>query len=255
MWRHANGKQYLSSHHTSPNTSKEMSASPERREASPGDRRGDSPAPRGRSPGGRDDSRDRRDGSRDRRDDSRDRQDSSRNARKGSGEVCAASLLVRNLSYRVTSDEIRRMMTKYGEVRDVYIPMDHYTKRPRGFCFVEFFDGRDARYLCYYVYLEYTLHFSLRDAMENLDGSELDGRDITVVFAKENRKTPDQMRRAQPPPRRDSRDYDRRDRSRDRYNDRDRRRSRSRDRRDRGRDRDRSRSREDDRRRRYVLCN
>ncbi|CAE7477466.1 Srsf10 [Symbiodinium microadriaticum] len=136
------------------------------------------------------------------------------------------------------------MMTKYGEVRDVYIPTDHYTKRPRGFCFVEFFDGRDAR-----------------DALENLDCTELDGRDIKVVFAKENRKTPDQMRRVQPPrQRRDSRDFDRRDRSRDRYDerdrydDRDRRRSRSRDRRDRGRDRDRdgyrSRSRGEDRRRR-----
>lgn len=32
------------------------------------------------------------------------------------------SLLVRNLSYRVRPDEIRRIMSKHGEVRDVYIP-------------------------------------------------------------------------------------------------------------------------------------
>ncbi len=36
------------------------------------------------------------------------------------GSTC--SLLVRNLSYRVRADEIKRIMTRYGEVRDVYIP-------------------------------------------------------------------------------------------------------------------------------------
>jgi RNA recognition motif-containing protein len=31
-------------------------------------------------------------------------------------------LLVRNLSYRVRADEIRRIFTRYGDIRDVYIP-------------------------------------------------------------------------------------------------------------------------------------
>ena len=39
------------------------------------------------------------------------------------------------------------MMEKYGEIRDVYIPSDYYTRKPRGFAFVEFTDSRDARYL------------------------------------------------------------------------------------------------------------
>lgn len=47
-------------------------------------------------------------------------------------------------SYRVRADEIRRVMTRYGEVRDVYIPQDYYNKRPRGFAFVEFYNSRDA---------------------------------------------------------------------------------------------------------------
>jgi FUS-interacting serine-arginine-rich protein 1 len=33
---------------------------------------------------------------------------------------------------------------RYGQVRDVYIPKDFYTKEPKGFAFVEFADGRDA---------------------------------------------------------------------------------------------------------------
>jgi RNA recognition motif-containing protein len=81
------------------------------------------------------------------------------------------------------------MMSKYGEVRDVYIPQDFYTKRPRGFAFVEFYSPGDAR-----------------EALERLDGFEMDGREIAVVFAKDKRKTPDEMR---PPGRGDSHDRER----------------------------------------------
>lgn len=50
-----------------------------------------------------------------------------------------------------------------GERRDVLLPQDYYTKRPRGFAFVEFVDQRDAE-----------------DAKAELDGSTLDGR--WVIF-------------------------------------------------------------------------
>jgi len=127
------------------------------------------------------------------------------------GSTC--SLLVRNLSYNVRSEEIKRIMVRYGEVRDVYIPTDFYSKRPRGFAFVEFFDKRDAT-----------------AALENLDRYEMDGREISIVFAKDRRKSAEEMR----PRRGDSRDRGRGGR---RGGSRDRRgspsRSRSRDRRDR----------------------
>lgn len=139
------------------------------------------------------------------------RDDDRRDApRRDSTETC--SLLVRNLSYNVRPDEIRRIFIRYGDVRDVYIPTDYYSKKPRGFAFVEFFDKRDAT-----------------AAMDNLERYELDGREISVVFAKDRRKSSDEMR---PRGRGDSRGRGRRDNSRDR-----RRgspsRSRSRDRRDR----------------------
>ena len=68
-------------------------------------------------------------------------------------------------------------MTQYGDVRDVYIPTDYHTQQPRGFAFVEFFDERDAS-----------------DALYNLNGYRLDGRELSIVFAKDKRKTPEQMR-------------------------------------------------------------
>lgn len=58
------------------------------------------------------------------------------------------SLIVRNVAYDVTSNEIRDLFDRYGRVRDVYIPLDYHSKRPRGFAFVEFLDPEDARYAC-----------------------------------------------------------------------------------------------------------
>lgn len=74
---------------------------------------------------GRSNSRDRRDGG---RDGGRDRdydRDGGRGGGRDSGRDASGtvSLLVRNLSYRVTADEIRRIFSRYGETRDVYIPV------------------------------------------------------------------------------------------------------------------------------------
>lgn len=100
-------------------------------------------------------------------------------------------------------------MDKYGEVRDVYIPQDFYTKKPRGFAFVEFYRSDDAS-----------------EALQRLDRFEMDGREISVVFAKDKRKSADEMRTVMGPRggRGDSRDRgggrDRRERSRERSSER-----------------------------------
>merc|ERR1711998_673830 len=87
------------------------------------------------------------------------------------------SLLVRNLNTRTTPEDLREAFGRYGEVRDVYMPRDHYTREPRGFAFVEYLDARDAR-----------------DAMDEMDRRNVDGREVTIVFAEERRKNPDEMR-------------------------------------------------------------
>lgn len=80
------------------------------------------------------------------------------------------SLKVDNLSYRITPDELRPMFEKYGEVGDIYIPRDRFTKESRGFAFVRFFDRRDAD-----------------DAMDRMDGYVLDGREMRVQLARYGR--------------------------------------------------------------------
>ncbi|KAH7479511.1 2,3-bisphosphoglycerate-independent phosphoglycerate mutase [Phytophthora ramorum] len=93
------------------------------------------------------------------------------------GDRGGISLLVRNISRRLRPEDIRKEFERYGEVRDVYIPKDFYTKEPKGFAFVEFRSEREAD-----------------DARRSLDGVRIDGRDIRVVFAQERRKSTDQMR-------------------------------------------------------------
>nr|CCA14166.1 splicing factor putative [Albugo laibachii Nc14] len=103
-------------------------------------------------------------------------------------ERSGISLLIRNISRRMRSDELRKTFEEFGDVRDVYIPRDFHTREVKGFAFVEFKNERDAE-----------------EALRNLDGSRLDGREITVVFAQEKRKSTDEMRTRERKPRREER--------------------------------------------------
>ncbi|KAK9844347.1 hypothetical protein WJX74_001112 [Apatococcus lobatus] len=87
------------------------------------------------------------------------------------------SLLIRNLPKSVRSEDLRYTAEKYGDVRDVYIPRDYYTGEPRGLGFVEFTNAKDAE-----------------DAKYALDRSPMGGREISVVFALQGRKRPDEYR-------------------------------------------------------------
>jgi len=121
------------------------------------------------------------------------------------------SLKVDNLTYRTTPDDLRRVFERCGEVGDIYIPRDRYTRESRGFAFVRFYDKRDAE-----------------DALEAMDGRMLDGRELRVQMARYGRPTSPQNRRG------------RRDRDRGRRGERFR--SRDRDRRRRSYSKSRSRS-------------
>ncbi|KAL3984191.1 Delta7-sterol 5-desaturase [Sarotherodon galilaeus] len=164
------------------------------------------------------------------------------------------SLFVRNISDESRPEDLRREFGRYGPIVDVYIPLDFYTRQPRGFAYIQYpfpmifnCDVRDAE-----------------DALHSLDRKWVCGRQIEIQFAQGDRKTPNQMKsKERRSPGRSSRydDYERdsrrrrsRSRSYDRYRSRspsyDRRRRRSESPREsRGRvyGRGRSRSREDER--------
>ncbi|XP_070541137.1 serine/arginine-rich splicing factor 12-like isoform X2 [Ptychodera flava] len=87
------------------------------------------------------------------------------------------SLYVRNVPDGTRPEELRQLFGKYGPISDVYVPLDYYTRRPRGFAYVQFEDIRDAE-----------------DAKYNLNHYRFYGRELDIQFAQGDRKTPGQMR-------------------------------------------------------------
>ncbi|KAK4758142.1 hypothetical protein SAY87_019443 [Trapa incisa] len=95
----------------------------------------------------------------------------------GRGRDLPTSLLVRNLRHDCRPEDLRRPFGQFGAVKDIYLPRDYYTGEPRGFGFIQYVDPADAA-----------------EAKYQMDGYVLLGREITVVFAEENRKKPSEMR-------------------------------------------------------------
>ncbi|CAN0927516.1 Serine/arginine-rich SC35-like splicing factor SCL30A [Linum grandiflorum] len=87
------------------------------------------------------------------------------------------SLLVRNLRHDCRPEDLRRPFGQFGQLKDIYLPRDYNTGQPRGFGFIQFVDPGDAA-----------------EAKYHMDGEVLFGRELTVVFAEENRKKPSEMR-------------------------------------------------------------
>ncbi|CAM6048811.1 unnamed protein product [Sphagnum compactum] len=87
------------------------------------------------------------------------------------------SLLVRNIPRDCRTEDLRIPFERYGVIKDVYLPKDYYTGELRGFGFVQFLEAGDAA-----------------EAQYNMDRQLIGGREITVVFAEENRKKPQEMR-------------------------------------------------------------
>lgn len=88
-----------------------------------------------------------------------------------------SSLFVRNLNTSMKPDDVKKIFNKYAEVKDVYLPLDYKTREPRGFGFIEFFNQEDAK-----------------KALEETNGLEVEGEKLSVMIAKEGRKTPSEMR-------------------------------------------------------------
>ena len=77
------------------------------------------------------------------------------------------NIYVGNLAFTATDDDVRSAFEQFGEVTSVNIIMDRETGRSRGFAFVEMADSENAK-----------------EAIENLDGSAISGRNVTVNEAR-----------------------------------------------------------------------
>ena len=79
----------------------------------------------------------------------------------------AKKLFVGNLSWGVNSDQLRELFEQFGTVSDAVVLEERDTGRSRGFGFVTFDDDAAAE-----------------KAIEELHGSDLDGRDMVVNEAR-----------------------------------------------------------------------
>jgi cold-inducible RNA-binding protein len=98
-------------------------------------------------------------------------------------EEAPTRLYVGNLSFDVSTDDLRNLFAELGEVTDVHMVTDRDTGRPRGFAFVSMKASAEAR-----------------KAIAELDGKEVDGRNIRVNEAEE-RSSGGGPRRGGGPPR------------------------------------------------------
>ncbi|KAF9605279.1 hypothetical protein IFM89_015895 [Coptis chinensis] len=86
-------------------------------------------------------------------------------------------LLIRNISLGARPEDLRIPFERFGPVKDVYLPKNYYTGEPRGFGFVKYRNAEDAA-----------------EAKHQMNHQVIGGREITIVYAEENRKTPQEMR-------------------------------------------------------------
>ena len=85
-------------------------------------------------------------------------------------------LYVRPVSH-VSKETLYRTFSRYGEVTDVYIPVDFKTQKRRDF-----------------AYIKFNTKYSASKAIEELNQTEVNGKEIFVEMSKEVRKTPEEMR-------------------------------------------------------------
>ncbi|HVE73020.1 MAG TPA: RNA-binding protein [Thermoanaerobaculia bacterium] len=79
-----------------------------------------------------------------------------------------SKVFVGNLDYNTRREEVQNLFAQVGEIRDVFLPTDRETGRPRGFAFVEFANDEDAA-----------------KAIEKFNGYQLGGRALRVNAAED----------------------------------------------------------------------
>jgi RNA recognition motif-containing protein len=87
-----------------------------------------------------------------------------------------SKIFVGNLDFAATREQVESLFSEAGTIRDVFLPTDRETGRPRGFAFVEFETEEEAE-----------------RAIERFNGHELGGRTLRVNAAE------DRPRRQGPP--------------------------------------------------------
>jgi len=83
------------------------------------------------------------------------------------------NLFIGSLAYATTDDSLQAFFAGIGEVKSAKVIMDRDSNRSKGFGFVEFEDEANNQ-----------------KAVDELNGKELDGREITVSLARPREERP-----------------------------------------------------------------
>jgi|SRR5690349_3078345 len=83
------------------------------------------------------------------------------------------NIYISNLSFQITDEDLNDLFAEYGEVTSAKVISDKFTGKSRGFGFVEMTDDTAAK-----------------KAIEELDNSQWDGRNISVSVAKPREERP-----------------------------------------------------------------
>jgi RNA recognition motif-containing protein len=81
------------------------------------------------------------------------------------------NIYVGNLNYNLSEDELEKVFSPYGEVASVKIIRDKYTDQSKGFGFIEMTNDADAQ-----------------KAIDELNGTEIKGRELRVNQARPPRE-------------------------------------------------------------------
>lgn len=84
------------------------------------------------------------------------------------------NIYIGNLDYSLQEDDLKQIFGKYGEVTSVKIITDKFTGKGKGFGFVEMAEEKEAT-----------------AAINELDGTEINGRNIKVNKARPPRERSD----------------------------------------------------------------
>ena len=83
-----------------------------------------------------------------------------------------SKVFVGNLDYNTRREEVQNLFAEVGTIRDVFLPTDRETGRPRGFAFVEYENEADAA-----------------KAIEKFNNYQLGGRALRVNAAEDRPRT------------------------------------------------------------------
>jgi RNA recognition motif-containing protein len=101
-----------------------------------------------------------------------------KSARAKSGESSGVKLFVGSISWDASEDDLEKLFSTYGELKEVHIAKDRETGKSRGFAFIKFSNLKDGQ-----------------KAVKELDGSEFHGRKLSVQESNESRGGSNDRRR------------------------------------------------------------